>query len=91
MADTKKQGELITEILELTGSNSPHGLVEKSVRDLEKIRDRVKNQFGEKSVKEGYGSSKQHKKAGGKVKGYKHGGFLGRQRDGNKIVSGRYE
>ena len=31
------------------------------------------------------------KKAGGKVKGYKHGGFIGRQLDGSKIVSGGYD
>tara|TARA_R110002020_G_scaffold8970_4_gene36033 strand:- start:106 stop:510 length:405 start_codon:yes stop_codon:yes gene_type:complete len=31
------------------------------------------------------------KKAGGKVKGYKHGGFIGRQLDGGKIVSGGYD
>ena len=37
----------------------------------------------------GYGPEKKY--GGGKVKGYKHGGFLGKEFDGSKIVSGGYD
>ena len=38
-----------------------------------------------------YGGKTKKAKAGGKIKGYKHGGFLGTQPDGGKIVSGGYD
>ena len=38
-----------------------------------------------------YGGKTKKAKAGGKIKGYKHGGFLGNQPDGGKIVSGGYD